>query len=90
MSIGKHFRIYSSIVHFLPALQVSANLMQKTPFYFKLKFSLEKLKRLCWHGIENVVVGTSFTRSKVIKRIEFIKYENRKNITKIQLYLLLI
>ena len=32
--------------HFLPALGLSANLMQVTPICFKLKFSVEKLMEL--------------------------------------------
>ena len=40
------FREKSSVAHFPPALEYSANLMQVTPFYFKLKFSVEKLMKL--------------------------------------------
>ena len=36
---------YSSEAHFLPALQNSTDLMAGTWFYFKLKFSLEILKK---------------------------------------------
>ena len=36
----------SSVAHFPLALEHSANLMQVTPFYFKLKFSIEKLMKL--------------------------------------------
>ena len=46
MNIGKYFRRYSPIDHLLPALQVSANFVREMSFCFKLKFSLEKLKKL--------------------------------------------
>ena len=50
-NIGKFFSIYSSWAHLPPALQYTANLMQGTWFYCKLKFSLEILKRLHKQGI---------------------------------------
>ena len=37
-----------------------------------------------------VTARPSFTRLRVIRRTEFIKYQNRKYVTKIQLYLFLI
>ena len=37
-----------------------------------------------------VTARPSFTQLRVIRRIDFIKYENRRHVTKIQLYLLLI
>ena len=42
-SIAKYFRRKSSLAYFQSALELLANLMQVTPFYFKLKFSVEKL-----------------------------------------------
>ena len=44
MNVGKHFFRQSSLADLPPTLQVSANLIQETPSYFKLKFSAEKLK----------------------------------------------
>ena len=41
MNIGKYFW---SLVDFPSALQMSASLMPETPFYFKLKFSVENFK----------------------------------------------
>ena len=45
-NIVKYFRLKSSPAHFLPALELSANLMQVTPRHFKLTFSMEKLIKL--------------------------------------------
>ena len=36
----------SFVVHLLSALKVSGTLMEEMSFYFKLKFSVEKLKKL--------------------------------------------
>ena len=44
MNIGKYLWRWSSLLDLLPALQVSESLMPEMPFYFKLKFSVEKLK----------------------------------------------
>ena len=46
MNIGKYFRRKSCLAHLLPALQSLANLMQETPFYLKLKFSVERFKKI--------------------------------------------
>ena len=47
MNIGKYFRRQPSSAHLPQVLQVAANLMKETPFYFKSKeFSMEKLKKL--------------------------------------------
>ena len=37
---------YSSLAYLPPALYVSEKFTQETPFYFNLKFSVEKLKKL--------------------------------------------
>ena len=37
-NIVKYFRKKSSLAHILPALELSANLMHVTPFYFKKSF----------------------------------------------------
>ena len=50
MTIGKVV-LESSSAHLTPALKDSANLMQKTPFYFKLKFQVAALKKLREQGI---------------------------------------
>ena len=42
MNIGKDFWRLSSLADLPSAKQVSVNLMQETPFYFKLKFLVEK------------------------------------------------
>ena len=40
-NIGKYFRSESSLAHSTPTLELSVNLMQVTPFCFKLNFSVE-------------------------------------------------
>ena len=45
----KFFRRKSSLAHVPPAAEGSVNSMQVAPFYSKLKFSVQKLKRLHWH-----------------------------------------
>ena len=44
INICKYFRRKSGLAYLPQALQVSANLIQETPFCSKLKFSAEKLK----------------------------------------------
>ena len=45
MNIGKYFWRHSSLIDLPPALPVSESLiMKKMHSYFKLKFSVEKLK----------------------------------------------
>ena len=44
--IAKYFRRKSSLAYFQSALELLANLMQVTPFYFKLQFSVEKLMEI--------------------------------------------
>ena len=46
MNVGKYFWKKSSLAHLPPTLQVSADFLREVPFYFKLKFSGEKLKKL--------------------------------------------
>ena len=45
-NIVRYFQRKSSVANFPVALEVSANLMQLKPFYFKLKFLLAKLMKL--------------------------------------------
>ena len=45
MNIGKYFRRYSSLVQFLVAFKVSANLIQE--ILFKIKASDRKILRDC-------------------------------------------
>ena len=46
MNIASYFQGQYSLAYLQRALQVSANLMEETPFYLKLKFSVEELKKL--------------------------------------------
>ena len=46
MNIGKYFWRYSSLADLPQVLYVSPNLMQQTLFYFKLKFLVERLKKM--------------------------------------------
>lgn len=62
MNIGKYFQRLYSLAHLPPAPQVSANLIQETSFYFKVKVFGRKIKEaaLAKHFIE-VTVRHSFT-----------------------------
>ena len=44
-NIVEYFLRKSSLVYFPPALEVSAHVMQVTPFCFKFKFSMEKINQ---------------------------------------------
>ena len=46
MSTGKYFWRSSFLAYLTPALQVSANLIHKTLSYSKLKFSVDKLRKI--------------------------------------------
>lgn len=45
-SIVKYFQTESSLAHFTPTLELSANLIQVIPFCFKLKFLMKKVMEL--------------------------------------------
>ena len=44
--VDKYFRRKFSVTHFAPAVELSANLIQATPIYLKLKFLVKKLMEL--------------------------------------------
>ena len=72
-------------------MQNSANLMPGTSFYFKIKvFSRDNKETTLVRYFIKVTARPRFTQLRVIRRINKVKYENRKSVTKIQLYLLLL
>ena len=48
MNIGKRFKRWFCLVRVPPALKDAANLIQETPFYFKLNFSGRKVIGTSW------------------------------------------
>lgn len=77
-NIVEYFLRKSCLVYFPPALEVSAHVMQVTPFCFKFKFSMEKINQYKQRNISNCVV--QFQLLRIIREKNRIHYKLNQKI----------
>ena len=70
-NIVKYLRRRSPLPHFSPALELSANMMQTTPFFFQIDVFGGKINGIALiMYLININARSSFTRLRIIRQIK--------------------